>query len=240
MSIFDVQLKGRRVIAHDTMAFYFTKPDGFTFQAGQTADFTLLDPPENDAEGAIRTFSFAGAPYEEDLMVATRMRDTAFKRVLKTIPLGSPLKMDAPYGSLTLHRNPAIPAVFLTGGIGITPVRSIILQANHDHLGHGITLFNSNRRPEDASFLEEFADAQKENPHFICVNTMTQMEKSSEKWSGETGYFTQAMLAKTITDFSRPIYYLSGPQAMVASIRRTLDECGVADDQIRTEEFSGY
>jgi ferredoxin-NADP reductase len=89
----------------------------------------LINPSETDAEGNTRGFSLASAPYEDDLMLATRMRDTAFKRVLKTMALGAELTLDAPYGSFTLHNNAAIPAVFVTGGIGVTPVRSIVLQA---------------------------------------------------------------------------------------------------------------
>jgi ferredoxin-NADP reductase len=95
---------------------------------------------------------------------ATRMRDTAFKRVLKTMEIGTEVSLDAPYGSFTLHNNPKIPAVFLTGGIGVTPVRSIVLQAAHDNLPHKIFLFDSNRRPEDAAFLNELMEAPEKNP----------------------------------------------------------------------------
>lgn len=148
------------------MAFHFEKPDGFSYKAGQYADYTLINPSETDAEGNTRTFSLVSAPYEDDLMLATRMRDTAFKRVLKTMEIGTELKLDAPYGSFTLHNNTRIPAVFLTGGIGVTPVRSIVLQAAHDNLPHKIFLFYSNRRPEDAPFLGELVAAQKENSNY--------------------------------------------------------------------------
>ncbi len=222
------------------MAFHFEKPEGFAYRAGQFADLTLVNPSETDAEGNTRGFSLASAPYEGDLMVATRMRDTAFKRVLKTMEIGSELSLDAPYGSFTLHDDASIPAVFLSGGIGVTPVRSIVLQAAHDKLPHKIFLFDSNRRPEYAAFLDEMMEAQKENPNFTFVGTMTEMEKSGEEWSGETGFITKTMLVKSVADLSLPIFYLSGPQAMVAAMRKALDEAGVKDDKIRTEEFTGY
>jgi ferredoxin-NADP reductase len=240
MAIYTVKLKSRQEIAFETMAFHFEKPDGFAYKAGQWGDFTLLDPPETDAEGNTRGFSFVSAPYESDLTVATRMRDTAFKRILKTIELGSELAMDAPGGSLALHDDARIPAVFLSGGIGVTPVRSIVLQATHDHLPHKIFLFDSNRRPEDAAFLGEFTDAQKKNPNFTLVATMTEIEKSGKAWRGETGFVTKAMLMKFIDDFTLPIYYISGPRAMVVAMRKVLNESGVKDSKIRTEEFSGY
>ena len=240
MAIFRVKLKSRQEIAFGTMAFHFEKPEGFAFKAGQFGDFTLANPPETDAEGNIRGFSFASAPYESDLVVATRMRDTAFKRVLKTMEIGTELSLDAPYGSFTLHDDARIPAVFLSGGIGVTPVRSIILQATHDKLPHKIVLFDSNRRPEFTAFLDDLTEARKANPNFTFVGTMTEMGKSGAAWGGETGFVTKAMILKSVADLTLPIYYITGPREMVAAMRKVLDESGVKDDKIRTEEFTGY
>lgn len=240
MPIYKTKLKMREEIAAGTMAFHLEKPEGFTFKAGQFADYTLINPVETDAEGNIRGFSLASAPYEEDLMFATRMRDTAFKRVLRAMEVGTEIMLDAPYGSFTLHNNTRIPAVFLTGGIGITPVRSIVLQAAHDNLPHKIFVVDSNRRPEDAAFLDELMEAQEKNPNYTFVGTMTEMEKSGRQWDGETGYITKAMLVKYIGNLTLPIYYIAGPPEMVTAMRKTLNESGVDDDNIRTEEFSGY
>lgn len=240
MAEYKVKLKRRQEIASGTMAFYFDKPEGFSYKPGQYGDFTMADPPETDAEGNARTFSLASAPYESELMIATRMRDTAFKRVLKSMALGTELTMDAPSGSFTLHDDASVPAVFLSGGIGVTPVRSIVLQAAHDKLPRKIVLFDSNRRPEDSAFLDELMGAAKENPHFTFVGTMTEMEKSTRAWNGETGFINKAMLAKSIPDLGLPIYYISGPKAMVSAMRKELEASGVKNDNIRTEEFWGY
>ena len=240
MAIYRIKLKDRRQVAEGTMAFYFEKPEGFAYKAGQFADYTLINPAKTDAEGNIRGFSLASAPCEDFLMFATRMRDTAFKRVLKTMEPGTEVTLDAPYGSFTLHNDASIPAVFLTGGIGVTPVRSIVLQAAHDKLPHKIFLFDSNKRPEDAAFFDELTEAQKENPNYTFIGTMTRMEKSSRAWPGETGYITQAMLLKYIGDLTLPIYYIVGPGLMVQAMRKILNEVGVNDDNIRAEEFTGY
>ncbi len=222
------------------MAFHFEKPEGFVYKAGQFADYTLINPSETDAEGNIRGFSLSSAPYEDFLMFATRMRDTAFKRVLKTMELGTELTLDAPYGSFTIHNNASLPAVFLTGGIGVTPARSIVLQAAHDNLPHKIFLFDSNNRPEDAAFLDELTEAQNQNPNYTFIGTMTQIEKSTRAWHGETGHINKEMLAKYITDLTSPIYYIVGPPAMVDALRNVLNDAGVNTDNIRTEEFTGY
>lgn len=222
------------------MLFRFEKPEGFTYKAGQNSDFTLIDPPETDPEGSKRTFSLVTTPAEDHLAITTRMRDTAFKRTLRVMEAGTKLTIEGPYGDLTLHENVARPAVFLAGGIGITPFHSMVQDATERALPHAITLFYSNRRPEDAAFLQELMDLPKKNPHFTFVGTMTDMEKSAQQWSGERGYIDAPMLAKYVSQADMPIYYLAGPLAMVAALRAMLNGSGVSNDDIRTEEFVGY
>lgn len=235
-----IKLNSREQVADGTMAFYFDKPTGFEFRAGQAMDVTLLDPAETDAEGNIRTFSIASPPFEDRLMVATRMRDSAFKRVLKTAPLGTGIKIDGPSGSLTLHKNSARPGVFLAGGIGITPFLSILRQAAHDKLPHQLYLFYANRKPEDAPFLDTLTELQKANPNFHFVPTMTGLARSKQKWMGETGFINGRMLTKNLPSLQGPIYYIAGPPRMVAAMREMLIAASVDEDDIRTEEFAGY
>lgn len=234
----NIKLKSKEEVASGTMSFHFEKPVGFIFKPGQFADYTIADPSETDAEGDTRGFSL-GAPYEKDIMFTTRMRDTAFKRNMKNMAMGTELIFDAPYGSFTLQNNTKIPAVFLAGGIGITPMRSIILQATHDKTEHKIFLFYANKTPKDAAFLDDLTAAEKENTNFKLIASMTDIDHAKD-WKGETGFFTKEMLQKYIGDLSLPIYYVSGPPSMVSSIRKTLNEAGIDDDNIRTEEFTGY
>ena len=222
------------------MAFHFDKPAGFEFRAGQAIDLTLLNPPETDAEGNTRAFSIVSAPFDPELMIATRMRDTAFKRVLRSIPLGTQVKIEGPSGSFTLHKNSSKPAVFLAGGIGITPFFSMIRQADHDRLPHQLYLFYSNRSPEDAPFLDTLEELTKSNPNFHLVLTMTEMSKSSKQWTGETSFINGAMLKKNLPSLQGPIYYIAGPPAMVTGMRQMLVQASVDEDDIRTEEFAGY
>ncbi|HEU4362183.1 MAG TPA: FAD-dependent oxidoreductase [Mycobacterium sp.] len=235
-----IRLARKVEVADRTMAFHFEKPAGFEFKAGQFADYTLQDPPETDAEGNTRGFTLSSAPFEHHLVSTTRLRDTAFKRVLRDAPIGTPVGLDAPYGSFTLHNNTARPAVFLTGGIGITPARSIVLQADHDKTAHKIFVFYANKRPEDAAYLDDLAAVAESNENFTFVATMDHMELSQHPWSGETGVIDRAMLSKYIDDLTAPIYYLCGPPGMVTAMRTLLNGAGVDDDDIRTEEFTGY
>jgi ferredoxin-NADP reductase len=235
-----LRLTKRHDVAEGTTAFYFGKPAGFHFKPGQFADFTLLNPPETDAEGNIRSFSIASAPHEEELMFATRMRDTAFKRVLKTMPLRTEITMDGPMGSFTLHSDSSRSGVLIAGGIGITPFRSTILHASRSRLPHRLLLFYSSRRPEDAAFLRELEDLAKENARFTFVGIMTDMAKSKQKWTGKTGLLDKRMLSESLADLQRPVYYVAGPPEMVSAIAKVLADLGISDDDIRSEEFAGY
>lgn len=240
MTTYKIRLEGREEIAAGTMAFHFEKPTGFSFKPGQAIDVVLIDPPTTDAQSARHTFSIVSAPFESDLVVATRMRDSAFKRAFKSLPIGSPARIEGPSGSLTLHNNRARPAVFIAGGIGITPFMSILRQAAKDQLAQRLLLLYSNRRPEDAAFLAELQQLEQQNKNFRLVATMTEMSKSSRPWEGETGLIDEGLLKRIAGDLSAPIYYLVGPPGMVEAMRQTLNQAGINDDDIRSEEFYGY
>ncbi len=237
---YSVTLIERRLVAEGTMAFYFDKPPQFVFTPGQFVDLTLPQPSETDAEGNTRALSIASAPQESALMVATRLRDTAFKRELQRMPLGSIVRVEGPFGKFMLHPDQTRPAVFLAGGIGITPFRSMVVQAALQRSPHPMVLFYSNRRPEDAPFLDELQALQDNNPHYRFVGTMTEPAKSSRPWQGETGYINAALLSKHLVNIDKPIYYVVGPPGMVGALRTMLRASGIDDSAIRTEKFAGY
>jgi len=237
---FICKLKDRKEVTEGTVAFWLEKPPGWTFKAGQYLDMTLLDSSETDSEGNVRSFSIASGPHEDTLMVATRMRDTAFKRVLRTMPIGTAVKIEGPSGDLTLHNNFTRAAVFLAGGIGVTPFRSIVHWAAREKLPHHIFLFYSNRRPEDAPFLAELQGLERDNSKYELIPSMTEMKESRRPWNGETGFIDQEMLGRYLKEAVLPIYYIAGPPAMVKGLHQMLNKAGTNDDDIRIEEFGGY
>jgi ferredoxin-NADP reductase len=232
------KLMRREEVVEDTIAFHFEKPSGFNFKAGQFADVTLTDPPETDAEGNTRTFSIASPLFENELVFTTRMRDTAFKHSLKKVPLATEVKIGSAAGSFTLHKNRAKPAVFLAGGIGITFL-SIVRQADGDRLPQKIHLFYSNRRPEDAAFLDTLQTLETTNPHFRLICTMTEMSKSTKEWKSETalrqGHAVQAFAHPAWTHLLRCRASRHGGGYAADACWRWIEE-----DDIRAEEFAGY
>ncbi len=240
MDTFRTKLIRRERVAEGTMAFHLEKPKGFDFRAGQYVNLTLIDPPETDAAGTTRSFTLASAPHEDQVMVATRMRDSAFKRVMGKLEPGAEVYLEGPMGSFTLHQNASKPAVFLSGGIGITPFLSIARHAAHERLPHRIYLFYSNYRPEDSGFLDSLAALEKANPRFRLIATMTDMGRSAMTWSGETGFIDEPMVRRHVENLHGPIFYIAGPPGMVAAMQKMLAKAGVDPDDVRTEEFAGY
>lgn len=237
MSTYTVALKANREIADRTMAFHFEKPAGFNFKPGQAVDVNL------SAVGAAplaHAFSLVSAPCQDELIIATRMRDTAFKRTLASLPVGARVTMEGPAGSLTLSGKNMRPAVFLAGGIGITPFMSMVQQATHDQSPRRLVLLYSNRRPEDSAFLEELAQLATRNPNLRLIATMTQLNASHRRWQGETGVIDTAKIRLASAGLTEPIFYLAGPPAMVEYLGSVLNDMEVCDDDIRSEEFFGY
>jgi ferredoxin-NADP reductase len=240
MRVYQSTLLGRTDVAEGTMAFQFEKPHDFLFKAGQYIDLTLSGSQHGSANGLTHTFSIASSPFDEELLVTTRMRNTVFKQALSILPIGSGVKIEGPMGSFRLHNNTARPAVFLAGGIGIAPFLSMLSHPTGEKLRHPIVLFYANRYLEDAAFMNSLWNLERANPRFRFIPTLTRADKTYRGWKGETGHISAEMLVTQVGIVRGPIYYIAGPPTMVAATRRTLSEAGVDEDDIRTEEFAGY
>jgi len=116
----------------------------------------------------------------------------------------------------------------------------LLRQAAHDRLTLGRVLLYSNRRPEDAAFLAELTALEQQYKSLRLLATMTAMSRSSETWLGTTGPIDAALLARASEGLAQPVYAIAGPPAMAEALRLVLNEAGVNDQDIRSEEFYGY
>jgi len=240
MAEYEMTLVDRQRIARDTMAFWFdTNGASFGFRAGQHADFVFTRPQMEGESDNFRTFSLASSPYDKrPVMVAMRMRKTAFKTALISAALGTKFVVSRPRGSFTLHRDITRPAVFLAGGIGITPIRSILQQASQERLPHKLYLFYANREADDAAFIEEFEKLTAKNPNFTFIPTITGHRTIA--WPYEKGHINCEMLTRYLLGVKGPIYYIAGPSGMVTAMTGLLNASGVSDEDMKTEEFGDY
>jgi ferredoxin-NADP reductase len=237
MPLFTTKLLGSQEVARGTMAFRFERPEGFAFKAGQAINLALVDPPETDAKGNSRTFSVASAPGEESVQVATRMRDTAFKRVLGSLPAGAVVKMRGPMGNFTLPDDLSRPVVLLAGGIGITPFMSMLRHEDREGSRRERVLFYSNRSEFDAPFLGELQRLARAGRGLRLVARITENAPAPGTWGGIAD---PELLARELQGVASPVFYLAGPPGMVGALRKALGAMGAPADAIRTDEFYGY
>lgn len=237
---FASRLTGKEDIAKGTLALSVGKPEGFKFVAGQAVYAVIPDLKKADAKGKVRTFSIASAPQDAELEIAMRQTDTSFKHYLATAKAGSPVQIEGPYGDLALHEDANRPAVFLAGGIGVTPFRSMVLDASNRGLQHRLFLFYSNRKPEDAAYLAELRELEQKNPRFKLIAVFTEGEAVPRSTTVEHGYITAEMIAKHAGDLAAPIFYVAGPPAMVSAMEGVLKSAGVNQRNVRAEKFVGY
>ncbi|MBX3708797.1 MAG: FAD-dependent oxidoreductase [Gammaproteobacteria bacterium] len=237
MPIYTLKLISRREVARGVIEFIFDKPAGLRFLPGQYAGFTLIYPSETDAQGITRRFSLLSTPDQNHLSIATRIQNSAYKRVLNALSIGDVIKFAGPTGTFILHEDISIPAVFIAGGIGITPFYSMINDATQHQSPRKLFLFYGNQSLPDAAYFAELQSLQKQNSQFTFIPTMVNPDHS---WQGETGFITDTMIKKYISHLNDPIYYICGSPAMVTVLQETLVEMGVNEDKIKVEDFPGY
>lgn len=238
MLTYTVGLKEKREVADRTMAFVFEKPKEFAFQAGQYVVMTLPELTFPDNRRGIRSLSIASAPYEDVLTFAMRITESGFKRTLHAMEIGGEVRITQAVGHFTLPKEDVRPIAFLIGGIGITPARSILRQAEYEGRRQPFYLFYSNRRPQDASFAAELQDFTKLS--YRCIDTFTDQEAADMcGWQEERGYICDRMLQKYIDDIGRPLYYVVGSPVFAEAMTRMLGDLGVDKESVRQDPFTG-
>ncbi|MGH7725124.1 MAG: ferredoxin--NADP reductase [Candidatus Eiseniibacteriota bacterium] len=234
-----VKLGKREEVAEGTWSFRLRTDEPFDFRPGQTVDLTWPTAPTPDPRGHKRTFSIANTP-GSDLMIATRIRESPFKKDLLAAQPGTEIHLEGPFGDFNLPKNPA-DVVMLAGGIGVTPFRSMLEDATARSLTHDLSLIHVNRTPEETPFLEELRRWTTANHRFTYVPTMTRPERSKTQWLGLRGRADAAFLEDVLDDGRASAFYMvAGPLAFVEATRKALEQVGVPDGRVRSEDFPGY
>lgn len=233
------KIKEKREVAKGTLMVVFDLLDQeVDFTPGQYFWVTLVDPPHDDEKGPRRHITVVTSPNERGVLgLATRVRDSAFKRSLAELPVGAEVDVEEPKGSFLLPEDTEQPYVFIAGGIGITVFRSMLRYIAEEHLPHRVTLVYSNRDRESTAFLDELQELERAIPDLRLVLTMT----DDEEWDGETRRIDAGVLRDHLEgDLGSFTYLVAGPPAMVEAMENTLREAGVPEEQVRPERFSGY
>jgi glycine betaine catabolism B len=250
----------QKIEGTDIMTFKFTKDEYTEYKAGQFAFFPL-DNVNNDSRGPVRHFSLTSSPTEDALIISTRIRDTPYKQRMSTIQEGEQVKVSKPQGNFVLHDDYSKPAIFLSGGIGVTPFRSMIKYATDKQLPLKITMFDSNRNMQNILYKDEFDKWAAQNQNLKIVYTITEEEKDTEQeqhrmadvsgnatetkgnWSGERGRIDRTMIERHLSkeEISNAIFYICGPPGMINALEGLLQkQFQIQEGRIKVEEFTGY
>lgn len=210
----------------------FERPEGFTYRAGQWA-FVRFD---RGAETLAHHLTLSSSPTEPFLEMTKGMTGHPFPEAFAALAPGDEVTIEGPRGRFTIQEGDE-DAVFVSGGIGVTPLRSMARYAADTGLLFRILLLYSARTEADLLFREEFEELQRANPRFTLRVTLTH---PGPGWQGHAGRIDRAYLEEAVGDTRGRAFYASGPAAMVDTITATLGEMGVPDEQVRREVFTGY
>jgi len=234
---------------HDNQVLEDKTP--FKYTAGQFAFFDI-GGVYNDPKGPIRHFTISSSPTENFIMFSTRIRDSPYKQRLLTLEKGSKVKVRGPEGQFVLHEDYSKPAVFLSGGIGVTPFRSMVKYATDKQLPIKIIMFDSNRNRNNILFRREFDDWVNRNKNLKIIYTISEegdqehgQSSSAAKndWKGEYGRIDKAMILKYLDNniLDSSIFYICGPPSMLKAMQSLLqEELEIPNERIKVEEFTGY
>jgi glycine betaine catabolism B len=218
---------------------YNKQNQNLQYKPGQYAIVDL--GTKEDPEGPLRSFTMASSPTEEDfVLISTRIRDTPFKKKLASLNVGTYVNVTAPLGKFVLHEDYSKTAVFLSGGIGVTPFRSMIKYATDKRLPVKITMFDSNRNEDNIIYKIEFDEYANLNTNLNVVYTL---DNGDNDWNGELGYINQAMVTKYLSanELDASIFYICGPPGMLKAMQKLLqDDLPIPKERIKIEEFTGY
>lgn len=219
--------------------FLDSKGQQIAYQAGQFFRLTL-STVQNDPRGPWRFFSNCASPTEHDFfMFTTTISQSPFKQKLKSLTQGDIVSVSGPFGKFVLG-DASKPYIFLSGGIGITPFRSMLKYATDEKLPHKITLLYSNPIPEEIVFKEDFDQIAKDNPNIKIVYTISKPQDSAISWQGRIGRIDEQLIKECTTNIASTLFYICGPPAMVEGLIGVVKALGVPDENLKTERFTGY
>jgi ferredoxin-NADP reductase len=209
-------------------SFIFKPSEPLAWKAGQYLHYVLHHEPTDD-RGSDRWFTIASAPFERHVMITTRLansKGSTFKKTLKGLKPGDFIEVSDVHGDFIVSDTKKH-YVFIAGGIGITPFRSILKEAAHAGTPLRATLIYASRNPK-VTYRKELESMAKQNPNFIIhyLFSPARLDKGT--------------IRKLVPDLKKSLFYVSGPEPMVENIGKMLRQIGIVKAHIKQDWFPGY
>jgi len=235
-----LKLENKIKIAENTFDFIFSPDKKLRYEPGQYLEWTLAHE-KIDNRGMRRYFTIASSPTEKNIIMGVKFyeKPSSYKQSLLSLEKDSIVVASQLAGDFTLPKNKNQKLVFIAGGIGITPFRSMIKYLIDRNQKRDIVIFYSNKTFNDIAYKEIFDEAEQK----LGIKTIYCLSDQSSlplNWNGEKGFISQEMMEKYVSDFKKRTFYISGPRSMVSAFLETLKNSGLSKNQIKTDYFPGF
>jgi ferredoxin-NADP reductase len=222
-----------RSLTPSTHDVVLRKPNGFVFLPVQFTFLTLM----TDSGPDTRPMSLATSPTRANLEYGVRTSESPYKRAFASLKPGDSVMVQGPFGDFVLEEER--PALFIAGGIGITPLKGMAEYAADKKLQIPITLLYSNRSEDEIAYRAELEELERQNPRFRVLHTLTG-KTAPAGWAGLTGRIRRELLREVTERLDQPMYYLCGKPSMVSTMFGLLQQMGLPEEDVRIEVFRGY
>lgn len=221
-------------VATNIKTFWFKPEKPMRFVAGQFTEL-YLPHPHTDNRGDKHWFTISSTPSDELVAITSKFatgRSSTFKQTLWNLLPGAEVTLAEPMGDFVLPKDPSIPILYAATGIGVTPVRSMVAQLQHDNQERDITLLYGVRKSNDLAFKELFASAS--------IQFTPIVKQPDELWTGEAGSLNSARILRALDGRKDTLVYLSGPEFWVEQTLAELAGTGIPTELLITDYFHGY
>ncbi len=234
-----LRLKEKVQQAPDVWDFVFEPPQKMAFVPGQYMEWTLATS-DDDSRGNRRYFTLASSPTESTVRVGVKFHphSSALKQSLLAMKPQDQILASALAGDFVMPADVRQKCVFIAGGIGITPFRSMIQYLLDVHQWRPIVLVYMANTEKDFVYRPVFERAR-QMLGLKAVYVATDGQGMPTGWSSRAGRVTPQMIKAEVPDYQTCQFYISGPTAMVDEYRHMLRQMRVRDDQIKTDFFPG-
>jgi ferredoxin-NADP reductase/Na+-translocating ferredoxin:NAD+ oxidoreductase RnfD subunit len=227
-------------IATNTAEFIFNPGRKFAYQPGQYLEWTL-EHTGTDSRGSRRFFTLASSPTEPDLRIGVKFYDkgSSFKEALLDVDQDTLIVASQLAGDFVMPKDPTKKLVFIAGGIGITPFRSMVKYLIDTNDRRAVTLLYSARTEADMAYKSVFEEARSS----LGINTVYMVTEGNATVSSPhtvASSITSRLIKSSVPDYPERIFYISGTHAMVNGMQDILSGLGVPKHQIKTDFFPGY
>ncbi|HET9173915.1 MAG TPA: FAD-dependent oxidoreductase [Candidatus Saccharimonadales bacterium] len=215
-------------------SFYFETELPLQYTAGQFTQMTLSHN-EPDNRGIKRWFTLSSSPTEDMLSITTKIASThgsTFKQALQNLKPGDSIGIDEPMGDFVLPKHPQTPLVFIAGGIGITPFRSMFRWLADTGNERPIKFLYAVRSEDEIVFQRDLNEAR--------VHSTIVVSNPSDAWGGERGKLTAEQILGLEKPAEDSLIYMSGPEPMLVALSQDLVDAGIHKSQLVTDFFPGY